>query len=363
MFPNRIHRLNRAVAALSLAWGTVIVHAQTPPAPSASTPAAAIPVVTVKAQATGSEFALDGVVQAVRQSTIAAQASGRIATLLVKAGDKVRTGQLLLTIDDRETAAGVQRSQAQVAQSEAELRNAKANLARTQDLKAKGFISQSALDTADAQYQSALAMRDQARAGAASSGLAQGFTKVVAPYDGWILETPAQVGDLAVPGKPLLTIYAPQPLRAVVQVPASRLPTVRAANQIAVDVASKTIAPSAKTTVPSADPVSQTTELRLDLPTKESADLIPGQQVRVRFMGAISNAAASNKLIVPAAAIVRRGELTAVYVKTKEANPATFALRAVRLGAAQGVAGFEVLAGLRDGETVALEPNRAGFAK
>jgi multidrug efflux pump subunit AcrA (membrane-fusion protein) len=115
--------------------------------------------------------------------------------------------------------------------------------------------------------------------------------------------------------------------------------------------------------VPSADPVSQTTELRLDLPAKESTNLVPGQQVRVRFMGATSNTAVSNKLIVPAAAIVRRGELTAVYVKTKEANPATFALRAVRLGAAQGAAGFEVLAGLRDGETVALEPNRAGFAK
>ncbi len=349
------HKFTRVTLAawISLAWGLgMAADAQT---------ASTIPTTVIKAQAAASAFELDGVVQAVRQSTIAAQASGRIATLSVKAGDKVRAGQLLLTIDDRETTAGVQRSQAQVAQSEAELRNAQANLTRTRDLKAKGFISQSALDTADAQYQSALAMREQARAGAAASGLAQGFTKVVAPYDGWILETPAQIGDLAVPGKPLVTIYAPQPLRAVVQVPASRLPALRAANQLWVDVATQNIAPSARTMVPSADPVSQTTELRLDLPAQDSANLIPGQQVRVRFTGGASTSAnsAPNKLIVPTAAIVRRGELTAVYVKTNNA----FSLRAVRLGATQGAAGIEVLAGLRDGETVALEPNRAGFAK
>ena len=356
MFRNRIIH----IVGLAAWCASVATHAE-------NAVPTAIPTTVVKAQTTASAFELDGVIQAVRQSTIAAQASGRIATLLVKAGDKVRAGQLLLTIDDRETAAGVQRSQAQVAQSEAELRNAQANLARTRDLKTKGFISQSALDTAEAQYQSALAMREQARAGATASGLAQGFTKVVAPYDGWILDTPAQIGDLAVPGKPLLTIYAPQPLRAVVQVPASRLSAVRDANQLWVDIATQSIAPSARTTVPSADPVSQTTELRLDLPAKESANLVPGQQARVRFTGGSENASATgnsrNKLIVPAAAIVRRGELTAVYVKTKEANPATFALRAVRLGAAHGAAGFEVVAGLRDGETVALEPNRAGFAK
>lgn len=358
MFHNRIIK----IMGLMACGLSVTAYAQTAPVSSVSR-TSPVSTTVIKAQATASAFELDGVVQAIQQSTIAAQASGRIATLWVKAGDRVRAGQLLITIDDRETAVGVQRSQAQVVQAEAELRNAQAHFKRTQDLKAKGFISQSALDTADSQYQSALAMRDQARAGAASSGLAQGFTKVLAPYDGWILDTQSQVGDLAVPGKPLLTIYAPQPLRAVVQVPASRLPAVRAASQTWVDVATQSIAPSARTTVPSADPVSQTTELRLDLPTKESANLIPGQQVRVRFMGTVSNTATSNKLIVPTAAIVRRGELTAVYVKTKEANPATFALRAVRLGASQGAAGIEVVAGLRDGETIALEPNRAGFAK
>ena len=55
-----------------------------------------------------------------------------------------------------------------------------------------------------------------------SPELAQSFAKVTAPFDGWVQQTLADTGDLAVPGKPLAVVYAPQPLRAVVQVPASR---------------------------------------------------------------------------------------------------------------------------------------------
>jgi hypothetical protein len=90
----------------------------------------------------------------------------------------------------------------------------------------------------------------------------------------------------------------------------------------------------------------------MDLPAKEAAALLPGQQVRVSFMGA--DLGASARLLVPAAALVRRGELSAVYV----ASGKGFALRAVRLGhvTAEGV---EVLAGVRAGEVVATDPVRA----
>ena len=85
-----------------------------------------VPVVTLGAQAVSTGYELDGVVEAVRQATVAAQATGRVASLLVKVGDKVRAGQVLATIDDRDTQTGVARSQAQVAQAEAELANAQA---------------------------------------------------------------------------------------------------------------------------------------------------------------------------------------------------------------------------------------------
>jgi RND family efflux transporter MFP subunit len=149
---------------------------------------------------------LDGVIEAVKQSVISAQASGTMSSLRV-AGGKVKAGQLLAVIDDRETTAGAQRTQVQVNQADVELRNAKVSWERVQDLQSRGFVSKAALDSAEAQYKSAIAMRDQAIAASRQTIISQGFTHVTAPYDGWVLQLHAQAGDLAVPGKPLVTVY------------------------------------------------------------------------------------------------------------------------------------------------------------
>lgn len=318
-----------------------------------------VPVVQAQPKSVATGFELDGVIQPVKQSTVSAQAAGRIVVLAVKAGDRVRAGQLLATIDDREAQVGLQRSQAQVAQSDAELRNAQANLARTRDLQAQGFVSKAALDVAESQFKSAQAGRDQAGAGARQSALSQGFTRVTAPYDGWVLQTHVDAGDLAVPGKPLVTVYAPLPLRAVVQLPASRSEMARAATQVEVQLQNSQgqtqwVSPVARSAMPSADPVSQTIEWRLELPTPAAQRLVPGQQVQVRFVGGQQ----AQRMLVPAAAVLRRGELTAVYVVTGQG----FSLKAVRLGADHGAEGVEVVAGLVAGDRVALDPVKAGLA-
>ncbi len=327
---------------------------------SAMAQAIAVPTVALQAKAVGATTELEGVVQAVRQSTLAAQTSGRIATLLVKAGDTVKAGQLIATIDNQESAAGVQKSQAYINQADAELRNARMNLERTQDLQNKGYISKAALDTADAQFKGATAVREQATAAARQSGVALGFSRVSAPYDGFVLQVHAEAGDLALPGKPLLTLYAPQPLRVAVQVPASKANTVGTALQtrFAVDSApgaAQWMTPILRSAVPAADPVSQTTEWRLGLSAQDSAKLVPGQQVRVQFAHAQANPVP--RLLVPEAAVLHRGELTAVYVVVNK----SFALRAVRLGTAFGADGIEVQAGVKAGDVVALDPIRAGF--
>ncbi|OYU44062.1 MAG: efflux transporter periplasmic adaptor subunit [Burkholderiales bacterium PBB4] len=320
----------------------------------------AIPTATVGITPVAAAHYLDGVVQAVQQSTVSAQASGRIASFLVKTGDKVKAGQLLATIDDREASVGQQRSQAQVDQADADWRNAKAHFDRTKDLQAKGFVSRAALDTASAQLESAQAQRDQASATSRQSKLAQSFTRVTAPFEGWVLQTDAQAGDLAVPGKPLLVVYAPLPLRVAVQVPASRAAWVAEAANVQVrageTLAEAWISPTSTRVIPSADPVSQTTEWRLELPAAQSAGLVPGLQVRVKFSA--GSAASRGRLAVPEHAIVRRGELTAVYVKSAD----LFTLRAVRLGQKLGGDSTEVLAGLKAGDVVALDTVRAAQA-
>jgi RND family efflux transporter MFP subunit len=314
-----------------------------------------VPVAALQLASVATGFELDGVVQPVRQSTVAAQANGRVLSLLVRAGDRVKRGQLLATIDDREAQTGVQRSQAQLAQAQAELFNAQASFERTRDLQARGFLSAAALDAAQAQLKTTQAGRDQADAGLRQSALAQGFTRVTAPFDGWVLQTQAEAGDLAVPGKPLLTLYAPLPLRVVVQVPVSRAGAARSASLLEILLPDgRWVKPAAKSTVPSADPVSQTVEWRLELTAESAKALLPGQQVRVRFAGA-----QVSRLLAPVGSVLRRGELTAVYVVSGKG----FALRTVRLGASHGAQGVEILAGLAEGERIALDPVQAGMAQ
>lgn len=337
----------RSAVALSLLTGAMGAWAQVN-----------VPVAAAQLKAVGSGFEMDAVVQPVKQSTVSSQASGRMVSLAVKAGDAVRAGQLLATIDDRETQTGVQRSRAQSAQAQAELRNAQANFDRTRDLLAKGFISAAAMDTADAQLKSAQAMREQASAGEKQSGLTQGFTRVTAPFDALVLQTLSEAGDLAFPGKPLLTLYAPAPLRAVVQVPVSRSALLTAQTVVEVQVPApggswQWIRPSQTSHLSTADAVAQTVEWRLELPAIAAKGLLPGQPLRVRFA-----AGQAQRLVIPAAAVLRRGELTAVYVVSGKG----FALKAIRLGAEHGAQGVEVVAGLTESDRVALDPVRAGLA-
>ncbi len=349
----------RSLCSLSLA-GLMLVAVMGVARAQAGTPDVA--VAEIGSRAVGQGVVLEGSVQAVRQSTLSAQASGRIAQLLVKAGDRVRSGQLLAIIDDRMTQAGVQQAQAQVAQADAQLANARATWNRTQDLFKQGFLSKSALDAAETQFKAAQASANGALAGQSQSQLAQGYTRLTAPYDGWVLSTHAEAGDLASPGAPVLTVYAPQPIRALVHVPVSRQPAATPAPTIEVRLPDgRWVAPAARTALPAADPVSQTVEWRLDLPAEATVGLVPGQQVQVRF-----SSGQAQRLTVPTAAVFRRGEMTAVYVARTPAGGAAdrqpaFVLRAVRLGANHGEAGYEVLAGLSGGEWVALDPVRAGL--
>lgn len=354
----------QVLAALSwgvvvLAWGVGPVHAQ-----EARTAAPQVPVLLLGAQSVGSGAVFDGSLQAVRQSVLSAQASGRIATLSVKAGDRVKAGQVLAVIDDRATQAGVAQAQAGLAQADANLTNAHAAYERARDLRAQGFLAQAAVDAALAQYKAAQAGTAAARAGQTQASVAQGFTRLTAPYDGWVLATHAEAGALAMPGAPVLTVYAPQPIRAVVHVPASMQSLAQSASSVEVQLpgTDRWVVPASTSSVPAADPVSQTVEWRLNLSEADGANQVPGRQTRVRFVGG-SAQANSQRLVVPATALLRRGELTGVYVVTNkgESQPEGFALRAVRTGATHGD-GVEVLAGLKAGDRVALDPVRAGLS-
>ncbi|MEX8498833.1 efflux RND transporter periplasmic adaptor subunit [Leptothrix ochracea] len=317
-----------------------------------------VPTLTVQAGTSASSFETDGVIQAVRQATVAAQVGGSVVELAVRAGDRVHAGQKLARIDERDTQTGVSRSEAGVAQAQAELNNIQLQTQRTRDLHRQGYISQGALDQAEAQLKAAEASLKGAQASQSQAHLARGFAQVNAPFDGVVLATHLDQGDLAAPGRPILTLYVPGALRAVVQVGASRQEAAKHATQIQLRLPDgRWVAPKSVQSLPGTDPIAQTMEWRL--PLTDAGTMQPGQTVRVRFAGAPTPAADRNaaRLLIPADALLRRGELSAVYV-VREGH---FALTAVRTGADQGQAGIEVLAGLKAGERIARDPIRAGL--
>jgi hypothetical protein len=113
-----------------------------------------------------------------------------------------------------------------------------------------------------------------------------------------------------------------------------------------VDVKSMTI-------VPQADPRTHTSRIRLELPA-EVRGVVPGVYARAHFV-----VGKAPRLLVPRTAVLRRSEVTGVYVVDSEGRAR---LRQVRLGSAGDEASVEVLAGLKPGERVALEPVKAGMA-
>ena len=317
-----------------------------------------IPTVSVGQSGVSAVQELDAVLQPQRQATVTAQVGGSVLALRVKAGDTVRRGQPLVRLDDREMRANTARSDAAVVQAQAELRNAQQVFERNRALRNSGFISAAALDGAENQVKSAQAAVGQARAARTQATVAQGFSDLAAPFDAVVLATHVETGDLALPGRALVTLYQPGLMRAVAYVPASRVAEINAATQVQVVLPDgQLLAPTGRDMQPAADPVSQTVEWRLPLPAAASG-LRPGLMVRVRATGTADApaAGAGMRLAVPKPAVLQRGELTAVYVASSQG----FILRAVRLGSTLADS-VEVVAGLRAGERIALDPVRAGM--
>lgn len=324
-----------------------------------------VPTIRVQAQSHAETMEWDGVIQAIRQSTVSAQVAGNITALLVKAGDTVKAGQALAQVDDRDVQATLIRSQADVAHADAQLTNARLQWERSQALKVQGFISAAALDSAQAQWRAAQAAFNAAKAGQSQAALAKGFATVTAPFDGRILSTHADVGDLAAPGRSILTLFAPQAMRAVVQVPTSLAERVKSARTAEVllpavpsQAAPQWVRALRLVSLPGADPVSQTVEWRLDLPTTAA---LPGQSTRVRFSDmapATAQSATETGLTVPTLAVIRRGELTGVYV----VREGQFMLQAVRTAPSGAQAStITILSGLRAGDTIAADALKAGL--
>ena len=313
---------------------------------------AAVPFETVDVvyEVAPRERIWDGRIEAVNQATVSAQTSGRIAELPFDVNDFVDTGDVLMRFTDTEQRERLARAQAALEEGQARFEQAEQEYARVSSMFENATVSKARFDQAKANRDAAQARLNAARSGVETAKEQFEYTVVRAPYAGIVSKRHVQLGELVSPGQPLISGLSLQSLRVNVDVPQSMFHSVRTIGKAYAYVDDERIAAESLTFFPVADSVTNTFRVRVNLPDG-AATLYPGMFIKVGFV-----VGETQRLLVPFEAVVRRSELSAVYVTDGD----SVALRQVRLGRRYGET-MEVLAGISAGETVAKDPVAAGI--
>ena len=255
-----------------------------------------------------------------------------VSEVLVSAGDKVRAGQMLITLDDRELREQLRAAEAHLAQAESEFD-------RTQRLFETTAATQQALDAARSGYQSAQANVDRAK-------VMLTYTSIKAPIDSVVTDRRIEVGDLANPGQVLLVLYDSHNMRLEAAAPVRLIDRIHIGQEVDVvlDRPVEEIRGTVTEIVSEIDPATRTQQVRVRLegPTEE---ILPGTFGRMWVTLEPREA-----VIVPAEAVHRVGQLEMVKI----ADGGTVLRRLVKTRAwAPGRR--EVLSGLEPGDVILLD--------
>ncbi len=337
----------------------------------APTVVSGVAIETVHYQGTPEYYEAVGTVKAAITSVVGAQISGTVKRVLVREGDYVRRGQLLALIDSRTqqaqlaaAAAGVEESNQGLAEVEQALQAARANrtfaeatFRRYEGLLAKQSVSRQEYDNAETQYKAALAnekaaqarlkqmeaRQQQARAMHSSAATVYGYSRIVSPINGIVTAKSVDEGTLVMPGTPLITVEDTGHFRLDASVPVTFLAMVHIGKSVPVTIGSQQVAGRVVEIVPATDPATRTFIAKVELPA--SCNCQSGQYGSANFA-----VGTEKRILVPSAALVRRGELDGVFVVDSEG---TAYYRLVKTGKTLGDQ-VEILSGLDDGEHVAV---------
>jgi len=302
---------------------------------SAPVELAAIPVV---AEAVGT-------VRSRRQTAIAARVLAEVKEVLRKPGDHVEAGDVLIVLDSRDFQARVEQAKAQLEARKEALAEARTETERTKNLFERQAATQQDMDVARFRLSTAEAELVAATKAVEEAEIQLDHATIVAPFAGVIFEKLADPGDLASPGKPLLGLYDPEELRLEALVEERFLWALELKDEIeiGVDALGAPIVGTVSEIVPAVDPATRTGTVKLDLPT--DSGVRPGMFGRARV--AVGERRA---VVVPEAAIVRRGQLELVFlVEGEPSGPRTAWMRLVRVGErvpGEGAPRVELLSGL-----------------
>ena len=300
-------------------------------------PTLSVVVEEVREERARSRIEVVGTLEAVERASISARISGQIIELPVVLGSKVEKGDLLLKISAGEISA-------KVLQAEAQLSQARRNLARETKLQKQGASTQETVKSlkdgvniAAAAYQEAKTMLD--------------YTIITAPFSGTITQKIANIGDLASPGKLLLNIENSEELQVLARVPEALLLKIATGDTLPVQIpaASLLLIGEVAEVAPAADPLSRTAAVKINIPS--GPDLRVGQFARIGLEGADEST-----LMLPQSAVLARGQMDLVFVVEQPGKIAR--MRIVTTGAVYD-GEVEILSGLDPGELAVVSPNVA----
>ncbi|WMW79835.1 efflux RND transporter periplasmic adaptor subunit [Undibacterium cyanobacteriorum] len=333
--------------------------------------------VPVRGSNDSARLTVDGVVEAVKTAEIAPQVAGVVQQIMVQAGDPIKQGQVLAHIDARAAQQELSASRANIEALKANVVLAEKDFERQKALFEKNYISQAQLDRAAAVLKSSTAQAQAQIAQASAVQTQSSFYTLKAPFDGFVAAMPSAPGQMAMPGKPVMTVYDPRYLRVMVNVPQARLAMLNKESEMKIEFPSlpaseRFVKPKAMTILPVSDATTHTVQVRFDLANAPKS-IVPGLFARVNLEFSAGPGAAGNtdtskdalnqssaqRLYVPRSAVVRRAEVYAVYVVNAQGKPL---MRQVKPGPVSG-AEQEILSGLAAGEVVVRDAMQVFSAK
>jgi multidrug efflux pump subunit AcrA (membrane-fusion protein) len=333
-------------------------------------------VATVAVSAEASGYDAVGTVRPLESSTLRSKLTGAVETVKVEVGDSVRQGDVLVVVDQRQSNAQLQGSQAALAEAQKGLEAAtsakkaaassadlaKSTFDRYQQLMAADSVSQQEFDEVKARYDQALSNLaqaeamvaaassrvTQARAGLTSARVSSNDAIVTAPYDGVVAQRWVDVGDLASPGQPLVRLETQDRFELELVLPEAYLQAVRPQQRLRVLVPAlgdKELTGTVTSLAPGADDRSRTVTVKLSL------DAIPG--LRSGLFARVNVPLGDNEtLTVPASAVVRHGQISGIYL-VDDQQRARF--RLIRSGRHLG-GEVEIISGLKPGDRYVVNP-------
>ena len=288
-------------------------------------------------------YSIPGSVVSDGRIAMSSRVVGFIQQLDVREGQKVSRGDLLVRIDPSDIDEAIRQTEAGVRASREDLDDARQDVEKYSKLAVTGSVAAETLRKAKVRVDVAQAGLDKAQSALAAARAQKGYAAITSPVDGVVVAVTRRAGEMATAGTPLLTVESREVLLFKAFVAESKLSEInpKATVQVRIDtLKGKVFKGRLRGIVPSGDEITRRYEINVILPADPA--LVPGMFGRADFVFGARTA-----LLVPRAAIVRRGGLDGVFVL--DGNSARF--RWLRTGKEIDEA-VEVNAGLAAGETV-----------